>query len=87
MKFLQMPRKSRVPGCKSNYYPNEQHISTFKFPKDDLLCKTWISKINEKDFVPGSCACVCISHFVERFIIRDDIKQYIIKQYDVIAQY
>ncbi|KFM61871.1 THAP domain-containing protein 2, partial [Stegodyphus mimosarum] len=67
-----MPRKCSVPGCKSNYNPNADHITTFRFPKDEQLCKTWISKINRKDFVPGSCACVCILHFDERFITRDD---------------
>ena len=66
-----MPNKCCVFGCRSNY--NKQNeASSFKFPKDDAMREKWLRSINRKDFTPTTHSVVCIKHFAEQFIIRED---------------
>ncbi|XP_035232276.1 THAP domain-containing protein 2-like [Stegodyphus dumicola] len=67
-----MPRKCSVPKCRSNYDSTTEHVSTFKFPSDPVLSQKWIKNINRKDFVAGKHSSVCIKHFEEEFIVRED---------------
>lgn len=66
-----MPTTCCVPGCKSNYNAKE-NISVFQFPNDEKLKEKWISAIHRVDFIPKSRTVVCIKHFAECFIIRED---------------
>lgn len=66
-----MPNHCCVPDCKSNYSSNkEEHVTTFKFPKDDFLKNKWISVIRRPDFTPSSSSVVCIKHFDDDDVIR-----------------
>ncbi|KAG8175061.1 hypothetical protein JTE90_019203 [Oedothorax gibbosus] len=66
-----MPRKCAVPGCKSNY-KNSAYTNVFYFPKDEEAKRKWIRAIHRDDFVPSTESVVCIKHFDERFIQRED---------------
>lgn len=66
-----MPNKCCVFGCRSNY-DKENEASSFKFPKDPAMREKWIRAINRKDFTPTFYSVVCVKHFAERFIIRED---------------
>ncbi|XP_065226647.1 uncharacterized protein LOC135849919 [Planococcus citri] len=60
-----------VPGCKSNYYKNEQYVSVFQFPKDVELREKWINAIKRvKSFKVTANSRVCVKHFREDDIIR-----------------
>ncbi|XP_035233286.1 THAP domain-containing protein 1-like isoform X2 [Stegodyphus dumicola] len=67
-----MARKCSVPECRSNYDGTNKHVSTFKFPSDPLLSEKWVKNINRKDFVIRKYSNVCIKHFEEEFIVRED---------------
>ena len=67
-----MGKKCCVPGCKSNYNNTEEYTSVFKFPKEESRRKLWIKKINRDNFSPSASAVVCIKHFSEKFINRED---------------
>lgn len=66
-----MPRKCCVPYCRSNYRATNQYVSVFQFPKDEIRKQLWVQQIN-RDFTPTRHSVVCIKHFEDRFIIRDD---------------
>jgi hypothetical protein len=67
-----MPNSCCVPGCKSNYKNNADPISVFRFPTDEERKKLWMKKINREGFEPTKYSSVCILHFDERFILRED---------------
>ena len=68
-----MPYACCVPGCKSNYnYKSGENIRVFSFPKDSERRSTWLKKINRGNFEPTKSSRVCIRHFSETFIIRED---------------
>ncbi|CAG2056898.1 unnamed protein product [Timema podura] len=67
-----MPTSCCVPGCKSNYNSKPPRVSAFQFPNDKLLKLKWLSAIHRADFVPRKRSVVCIKHFDERFVVRED---------------
>ena len=66
-----MGRNCCVPGCRSNYHPQDAHVTVFGFPKDEERRKEWIRKIHRDNFCPSATAVVCIKHFPEQFIERE----------------
>ncbi|XP_015918805.1 MYND-type zinc finger-containing chromatin reader ZMYND8 isoform X2 [Parasteatoda tepidariorum] len=67
-----MPRKCCVPGCKSNYNKEAVYTTVFQFPSDPDKKKLWLEKINRENFKPSASSVVCIKHFEESCIIRED---------------
>lgn len=67
-----MGRKCSAPGCRSNYDNNKEYVTVFKFPSEPSRRAKWIHNLHRVDFNPSSTAVVCIKHFEERFIIRED---------------
>lgn len=70
-----MPSSCCIPGCKSNY-GNGDNIRTFLFPKADKnkeLHDQWIKKIPRKNWTPGPRTTVCILHFKDEEVIKEDI--------------
>lgn len=67
-----MPRRCCVPGCTANYKNEGNYTTVFYFPKEPTLHDKWIKCINRDDFVPGKEAVVCIKHFHEQVIVRED---------------
>ena len=70
-----MPRKCCVPECRSNYEStsHEGYVSTFRFPEEIELRKKWLRQIHREDnFQPNNNTVVCIKHFHESFIIREN---------------
>lgn len=68
-----MPSSCCVPGCTSNYGSKPPFVSVFKFPKDESLKQQWLKAIHRAEFVPKNVSVVCIKHFDERFVIREDV--------------
>jgi len=76
-----MPRKCSVIGCRGNYRKRKNtddevnnHVSVFRFPKDELRRKEWLRKIPQEGLTPDNITDnmgVCEQHFDARFIIRD----------------
>jgi THAP domain len=71
-----MPRRCVVPGCKSNYdstlhLNGDGLVSSFSFPKDDILKKQWINAVHRKDWQPTSCSSVCAKHFRDSDFLVD----------------
>lgn len=67
-----MPRKCSVPGCSSNYDTEKKYTNIFGFPKDPNRREQWIRAIHRENFTPGSNSGICINHFHEQFIVRED---------------
>lgn len=67
-----MPTSCCVPGCKTNYDSRQPQFSVFQFPKEKAIRQKWISAICRTNFLPKRRSVVCIKHFDERFIIRED---------------
>lgn len=70
-----MPRRCCVPGCKSNYDStlkenNVQVVTTFSFPKDAELKKSWIRAIPRDNWTPSTSAVVCAKHFQDKDVVR-----------------
>lgn len=67
-----MPSGCCVPGCYSNYR-HEEHITVFKFPKNIERRKKWFETIQRGgDFAVTDSTVICINHFDEKFIVRND---------------
>ena len=60
-----------VPRCTSNYSRTDR-ITVFKFPKDLEQRKKWLNAIHRKDFIIKESTVICIKHFDNKFIIRND---------------
>ncbi|XP_023217338.1 uncharacterized protein LOC111619749 [Centruroides sculpturatus] len=56
----------------SNYGIQKEYTNVFSFPKDPIRCKQYIKAIHRKDIEPSTNSAVCIHHFDEQFIIRED---------------
>ena len=68
-----MPYHCCVPGCKSNYTSQGETSKTiFFFPKQPERTKLWLRAIHRDNFIPTKSSVVCIDHFDEQFIIRED---------------
>lgn len=68
-----MPSCCCVPGCVSNYYQKlKPAVGVFIFPKDAAKREKWLKSIHRSDFVPSKRSAVCIKHFDERYIVRED---------------
>ncbi|XP_069670981.1 zinc finger protein 99-like isoform X2 [Periplaneta americana] len=68
-----MPRKCCVPFCKSNcHIATEGYITMFSFPKDPDRKQQWLNSIPRDNFQPSTTAAVCIKHFSEQAIVRED---------------
>lgn len=70
-----MPSSCCVPGCVSNYYRNARPgagVPVFTFPADTAKREKWLKAIRRSHFVPSKRTVVCIRHFDNRFIIRED---------------
>lgn len=66
-----MPTSCCVPGCKSNYN-TDSSVTVFRFPKDPIQCQKWLNAIHRANFTPSKRSVVCIRHFDERYIVRED---------------
>ena len=66
-----MPYNCCVPGCRSNYDP-KQPVTIFSFPKDSTRAQTWLRAIHRSDYKVNKSSRVCIKHFDERYIVRED---------------
>lgn len=66
-----MPTSCCVPGCTSNY-GSSGNISCFKFPKDEELKKKWIKQVHRDSWQPTQRSVVCIKHFDEQFLNKED---------------
>lgn len=67
-----MPRKCCVDGCESNYYGETKNCSTFSLPKNESLRSQWLQQI-PTDFSKLKRPLICIKHFDESSIIRNDV--------------
>jgi hypothetical protein len=68
-----MPSVCCVPGCKSNYKSSDdKNVPVFRFPSDIEKQKEWVRAIHRADFQPTKRSVVCIKHFSECNIIRED---------------
>lgn len=67
-----MPYACCVPGCKSNYESKGDNVSVFRFPKDETRRTKWVQHIHRKDYVVTKNSRVCIKHFADHFILRED---------------
>lgn len=70
-----MPSCCCVPGCNSNYSNRKSSVPTvsvFKFPTDSKKCGKWLRSIHRPNFVPTKHSVVCIKHFDDRHIVRED---------------
>ncbi|GBO13031.1 hypothetical protein AVEN_40191-1 [Araneus ventricosus] len=68
-----MPSVCCVPGCKSNYPPTTENVRVFKFPNEADLKDQWLRKIPRKDFTPTARSVVCVKHFKNDDVIKEDI--------------
>ncbi|XP_046685222.1 uncharacterized protein LOC124370961 [Homalodisca vitripennis] len=64
------PSKCCVPECKSNYV--KPFVNVFSFPKDPETFRTWLRAIHRDSCEVTSNSRVCIKHFDERYIIKED---------------
>ena len=71
-----MPNCCAIAGClnwrgKSKSDSSDVNISYHRFPKDEVLCKTWINRCCRKDLVNLKNALICSVHFEESCFERD----------------
>ena len=57
-----MPRTCCVPSCKGNYKSGPK-VSTFSFPKEEILKNKWLSAIHRPDFVHAKYTTVSHNKF------------------------
>ena len=70
-----MPDKCCVVGCRSNYASKKSktpYKSVFPFPKEEKRKALWLKKIQRQDYVVTQYSFVCIDHFSDYHIIRQD---------------
>lgn len=67
-----MPFVCCVPGCKIRYNADEK-VSLFRFPKNEDFREKWLRYIHRDGYQICDSSRVCIKHFSERFIIREDV--------------
>lgn len=66
-----MPSSCCVPGCSSNYGSSNSG-TVFKFPADTVRREKWLKAIHRSNFTPSKASVVCVHHFEDRFIVRED---------------
>lgn len=67
-----MPSKCSVSGCRSNYKNEDQHhVTVYTLPRMEPERTRWLDAI-PTDFTGLKNPMICIKHFEERFIIRND---------------
>jgi hypothetical protein len=66
-----MPLHCCVPRCRSNYDKND-NVTVFRFPMNEELKARWLRGIHRQDYIVNKNSRVCIKHFPENFIIRED---------------
>lgn len=50
----------------------------FRFPKDEIIRKKWVTAMRRKDYNPSSHATICSKHFRdEDFLITDKGNKYV----------
>ena len=52
-----------VKNCNNRSGTGSSKISFYKFPKDAVLRKSWLDRINRENFTPSIHAKVCSEHF------------------------
>ena len=64
-----------VPNCTSNYDSKKEAglVTCFAFPSKEELKKKWIRKIPCENLIISKHTVVCVKHFKEEDIIRNDI--------------
>lgn len=67
-----MPNHCCVSGCKGNNNDPKNSVSVFSFPKDPCKAGQWLKAIHRSDYKLRKSSRVCIKHFDERFIVRED---------------
>ena len=60
-----MGRKCIVPGWKSGYDNNSEHVSLFGVPKDDELRAKWVSVIPTTKIPITSAYIICKKYFLD----------------------
>lgn len=65
-----MVRSCCVVGCETGYKNNKEIVSTFAFPKNEVLQKKWIKAIPRKNLTVSKNTAVCAKHFTDDQIIR-----------------
>lgn len=69
-----MPNRCCVPGCDTNSGHSKGYTSTFFFPKDPVKRAEWTKQLVERlSFEPSLSSVICIKHFGEQFIVREDV--------------
>ena len=58
-------------SCRSNY-DKKNEVSTFKFPTDNIQRDQRIKAVKRNEFTPTTYSSVCVKHFTERFLIREN---------------
>ncbi|XP_046681773.1 uncharacterized protein LOC124368575 [Homalodisca vitripennis] len=66
-----MPTSCCVPGCDSNY-KDDGRIAVFKFPNDVKFRQQRLRSIHRKDVVSSKSSVVCIKHFDECYLVREN---------------
>ena len=71
-----MENKCCLPKCNSNYKSSvsrEGMIRCFSFQKDKILQAAWLRKIPRSSFTISKNTVVCIKHFKEGYVIKEDV--------------
>ena len=50
----------------------QEYVSVFKFPKEAEMRQKWNRAIHRDNWEPSDSSTVCIHHFDEEFIVRED---------------
>ena len=71
-----MVNKCCVPNCTSNYDSKKEagFVTCFTFPSKEELKKRWKKKISCENLIISKHTVVCVKHFKEEDIIRNDIQ-------------
>ena len=67
-----MGKKCCASGCRSYYDKGKDYANVFKFPSYPERKDFWVRKLHFSDFSTSGSSVVCIKHFHNRFITRED---------------
>ena len=67
--------KCCVPGCRTNYEikKGERTVTCFTFPIEEQLKEKWLRKIPRHNLKVSKHTVVCIKHFRESDVIKNDV--------------
>ena len=70
-----MVNKCCVPGCRTNYEikKGERSVTCFTFPIEEQLKEKWLRKIPRHNLKVSKHTVVCIKHFRENDVIKNDV--------------